>query len=57
MTTEDDVTFLGCRRIDDIMIWQQTGRALCEGDTFSLPMVSGASVLWTPSSRSVDGTN
>lgn len=39
------------------MLWQWVGKALFEGHTFSLPMISGASVLGVPGSRSVIGTN
>lgn len=39
------------------MIWQGVGKALFEGHIFTLPMISEASVLGVPGSRSVIGTN
>lgn len=39
------------------MVWQWAGKALFEGHAFSLPTISGASVLKVPGSRSAVGTS
>jgi hypothetical protein len=57
MTMKDNGMVIICRRTCDAMVWQWTGKALFEGHTFLLPTISGASVLRTPGSRFVAGTN